>query len=260
MGKKFKVLFIVVLALVFVASAAGILTAQDRYRRSRQAYSQAAENFTATVPPSSAPAASGAQSLPEQESPRPELPVYVDFEKLLAESPDVVGWLYCPDTVINYPVVQGTDNDFYLHHSYDGEEFNSGSIFVDASNTPGFADSNTVIYGHNMSDGSMFASLSNWSSQAFYNQHPLMWLLTPTENYRVVLVSGYTTSAYSDTYQIFQFPCLEWEEYLEQAKVQSNFTMEDPLDPQAHYVLLSTCAYEFDDARYVLHGRLEKIE
>ena len=258
MGKKFKIFFVVVFALVFVGSAAGILTAQERYRQSRQAYSQAAEAFTATAPPSSS-AVSAVRSQPEETS-RQDLPVYVDFKKLLEESPDVVAWLYCPDTVINYPVVQGTDNEFYLHHSYDGEAFNSGSIFVDYENSPGFVDSNTVIYGHNMSDGSMFASISNWSSQSFYDQHPLMWLLTPTENYRVILVSGYTTSAYSDTYQIFRLPSLEFEEYLGQAKAQSDFAMEDPLDPDAHYVLLSTCAYEFDDARYVLHGRLEKIE
>ena len=162
--------------------------------------------------------------------------------------------------MINYPVVQGEDNDFYLHHGFDKEGSSSGAIFVEAMNRPQFADANTVIYGHHMRDKSMFATLEYWAAQEYYEEHPVMWLLTPQQDYKIVLFSGYTASADSDTYMIFQEPGKELDDYLAQSLAQSDFEADVQLDGQARYVLLSTCAYAFHNARYVLHGVLVPVD
>ncbi len=238
-----------VLLILFVGSVSAIIFIVKQYRDDEKVYGQAAEDFTRE-----SEIRDGADTAP----------IVVDFEALKKENEDVIGWIYCEGTVIDYPVLQGDDNDYYLHHTYDGKKSVSGAIFADADNSPGFADSNTVIYGHHMKNKSMFATISKWVEQEYYEEHPVMWLLTPEQDYKIVLFSEYTTSAYSDTYLMYPQPCPEMDEYLMMAEEKSNFK-PDPqyggqLDPNAHYVLLSTCAYVFDNARDVLHGKLVPVK
>ena len=107
-----------------------------------------------------------------------------------------------------------------------------------------------------MKNGSMFATLRNWADQEYYEEHPVFWLLTPEQNYQIKLFSGYTTPATSDTYTIFQGPCQELSDYLQTAHANSDFRADIETDPNGKYVLLSTCEYVYEDARYVLHGML----
>lgn len=245
--KIFKIIFVVLLFL-FIGSIGGIVFTLKQYKDNERLYAQASEEYLKTD---------------EEVTTSGEIaPVVVDFAALGQEHEDVIGWLYCEGTVINYPVVQGEDNDFYLHHAYDGTYSVSGSIFVDSENREGFRDSNTIIYGHHMNDGSMFASLSQWLEQQYYEEHPVMWLLTPERDYKIELFSGYTTSADADTYTVFQKPGKEMDAYLQSAVEQSNFRAIDGIElgGNDHYVLLSTCAYAFDNARTVLHGKLIPVD
>ena len=91
----------------------------------------------------------------------------------------MTGWLYCPDTALNYPVVQGKDNIKYLQRDLDGKYLASGTLFVDFENGALGEDTNYIIYGHNMKNGTMFAQLSGYKSQEFYDAHPYAMLLTP---------------------------------------------------------------------------------
>ena len=102
----------------------------------------------------------------------------------------------------------------------------------------------------------MFASLSMWAEQEFYEEHPVIWLLTPEQDYRIVLQSGCTTSAHADLYTIYPDPCEEYDRYVEKVLAGSDFQPAFQPEGTGRYVLLSTCAYVFDDARYVLFGEL----
>lgn len=189
-------------------------------------------------------------------------PIRVDFKSLLDVTEDVKGWIYCADTNINYPVLHGATNNTYLRHTYDGEYNIAGSIFIETDNDPNFKDANTIVYGHHMNDGSMFANLEDWADQKYYEDHPVMWILTPKQDYMLVLVAGYHTAAGSDTYTMFHEPDEEMRAYLDKAVEKSDFitNLRLPLGKNTHYVVLSTCAYIFDNARYVLHGLLVPVD
>ncbi len=262
-GKWIRRVVMLILLGIFLFSGISILRILHQYKVSDRLYEGIANQYTSQTSDGAgkgqqdaADGAAGAEAGAGAET----APIVVDFEGLRSVNGDVTGWIYCEDTPINYPVVHGADNDYYLTHNYDGTASASGSIFVEAENRPDFVDSNTIIYGHHMKNGSMFASLDQWADQAYYEEHPVMWLLTPEQDYKIILTGGYTTSATSDTYTIFQGPGEELNTYLDKCMAQSDFSAGVELDGEARYVLLSTCAYVFDNARYVLHGILVPVD
>ena len=115
----------------------------------------------------------------------------VDFDALRETGPDIIGWLTLPDTAINYPVTQKEDNEYYLHHLYDGTYNKVGCLFADYENQEDFSDRNTIIYGHNMRDGSMFATLNEYDEQSYYDGHPQMYLVTPGGGYIVEIFTAF---------------------------------------------------------------------
>ena len=184
-------------------------------------------------------------------------PIQVDFDSLQALNEDIIAWLYCEGTVIDYPVCKCEDDEFYLEHAYDRSSSHSGAIFLEAENTPDFSDTNNILYGHHMKNKTMFATLSYWAEQEYFEQHPYMWLLTPDQNYRIDLFSGYLTSALSDVYAVYQGYGMMLEEYLVKAADSSDFTSDVVIPEEGFsYIVLSTCEYQFENARYVLHGKL----
>ena len=255
--RKWMLRFAIALLLaVFVFSAISLASIRKQYLGVDQFYADAAKTYV-----HSETEGSGEESaVNRKEAASETAPIQIDFESLQSVNSDVAGWIYCEGTPINYPVLKGENNDVYLHHTYEGTYSSAGSIFVDEANRPVFSDSNTIIYGHHMKNGSMFASLEKWADQAFYEEHPVMWLLTPKQDYMVVLFSGYETSAYSDTYTVFTGPCAEFDDYLKKCVQQSDFRADFVLDEEGYYILLSTCAYAYTDARYVLHGMLVPVD
>lgn len=247
---------LLLLSFVFIFSLSGLIRYCLEYRELKRAQEEAVKNYTQEV---QTPELFGEKEEKPDDGKLEEgslCPIKVDFDALLAVNKDIVGWLYCEGTNINYPVVQGEDNDHYLNHGYDGKESRAGALFVEAENGRDFADSNTIIYGHHMRDGSMLAHLADFGEQEYFDEHPMMWLLTPEKSYRVELFGGYLTSADSDSYTIFTGPCEELEEYLKAAAAASDVQAETETPKDGRYIMLSTCEYDFEGARYVLHGRL----
>ena len=187
-------------------------------------------------------------------------PIEVDFAALQEQNSDVVGWLYCPDTVINYPICQCDDNMWYLHRDLNGSYSSYGTLFVECLCQPGFDNYNTIIYGHHMNDGKMFAKLVDYTYQSYYDEHPILYLLTPDANYRIELFTGYVTEMTSDTYNISFDTSDSYSAWLEKISSQSKFT-QDKVTPSTDYatITLSTCTYDYDDARFVVQGKLVPI-
>ena len=188
----------------------------------------------------------------------PAEPVWpkVDFDALQEINPDVVGWIYIPGTKINYPVLHGDTNDTYLYHLMTGEYNSAGSIFLDAGVPSDFTAQNNPIYGHHMKNGSMFADVSDYWSQEFYDAHPFAMLVTPEGNFYVRIFSGYVTDAWDDAWTL-AFGEDSFDAWLRKLERKSYFHTDVKPTTGDRIVTLSTCTYEYDDARFVVHGVLE---
>lgn len=226
------------------------------YREARRAYKQVSDAYVSSADSSSLPALpgqSGSQASAELADPSP---ITVDFEAMLAQNPDVKGWLYSEGTVINYPVMQATDNDYYLHRLFDRTYHPNGSLFIDCRCPGDFSGDIAIIYGHHMNDGSMLASITKYRKQDYYDEHPVMYLNTPNGNYRVDLFSGFITAADSTAYMVRFEDDEAFQAYLLKMKAFSDFECDVTPTVDDHIIMLSTCTYEYNDARYVLFGKL----
>lgn len=190
-----------------------------------------------------------------EQIPHEAVPIEVDFDALLEKNEDIIGWPYSEDTPINLPVTQSTDNDYYLRRLIDGTWNSAGTLFVDYRNDGAFSDNNTIIYGHNMKNKEMFGTLPNYKERSYFEEHPIMWLLTPDRDYKIELVAGYVTPTTSDVYSFEQSE----EDVLatvQQSIEKSTFSTDVEINHGERFLTLSTCSYEYDDARYVLIGRM----
>lgn len=178
----------------------------------------------------------------------------VDFDALCAAHPDVVGYIYCPGTNISYAVLYGKGNDYYLYHDIDGNYNDNGSIFVEQVNSGSFSDSNTILYGHHMKSGLMFANLTLYKNSSFYPNHPCMYLYTPTQDYRIDLYAGFVCAHDDEVYATGLT-----QDQLRSMAAKSTFT--SAIDtPTGRTITMSTCSYEMPNGRYVVVGELVPID
>lgn len=208
--------------------------------------------------PESEPNPLGMDTSEPEETQGEYAPITVDFEALGKDYPDIIAWLYCEDTQINYPVVQSEDNDYYLHRLPDGQENAAGTIFMDYRNCADFSDFNSILYGHHMKNGSMFGSLVGYKIQSYYDEHPFLYLLTPEQNYKVEMVAGYIAGANAEVYGLREMEESK-KEFIEAAKEYSTFVTNSEYSVDDHYLTFSTCSYEYTDARYIVIGKLVKF-
>lgn len=213
---------------------------------------------SATPAPSASPTPTPSPT-PEP-TPTPETaPIKVDFKPLQAQNKDVVAWLYCEDTKVNYAVVQREgDNEYYLDHLLNGEVNEKGTVFIDKRNKTPFEEWNTILYGHNMKDDTMFGIIDEYGQQEFYEEHPIMYIITPDKDYKVEICCSFLTGLESTT---FEFPRTDGNP----AKTIDDITKYSYIDTgiiptlEDKLVSFSTC-YEEADHRYVVIGVLRELE
>ena len=180
----------------------------------------------------------------------------VDWDALRAINPDIVAWIYIPGTVINYPVVKGEDNDYYLSHDFNKDAAwlaSYGAIFMDYRNNPDFSDMSYFLYGHHMNDGSMFADIVSMSDQARFDSTRIIYLLSPERNYRLKSYSLVHCEA-TDPIVELNFPStMDMSKYV-QDKIDRSMVVANEIPPASDIkksFAFATCDNVYD-ARYVL--------
>lgn len=184
----------------------------------------------------------------------------IDFDLLKEINPQVVAWICFEDGVIDYPLVKGEDNYYYLDRLFTKETNSSGSIFLDFRNSEDFSDKTAVIYGHNMKNGTMFAQLMKYKSQDFYEKHPRIYLITPRGDFVIELFSGFLADGKYEFIRFDFLDDLDFLDYIDSLYSLSTFTSSVKIEPNDQVMALSTCAYDFSNARFVVFGKLIPIE
>ena len=170
--------------------------------------------------------------------------------------PDAIGWLYIPDTVINYPVMQSDDNFYYLDHAYDGSPLKAGSVYLDCRCEGRFQNPINIVYAHNMKNGSMFAQITRFKNDSFFESHKYGWLATPEAVYRIDFFSLAVADWHDDLYK-GDTSISEWIPHIyDRSAVSREMTYTD----NDRFVSFSTCSYEFENARNILTGKLVEVK
>lgn len=258
-GDVILTIILIIAIGVFCYAAYNLFHIYTEYKKGTDEYSQIQQIAVITKEPEQEKIEEKTEESEENEEKKETLkaPVEVDFDSLKEINEDVIGWIYVEalaDT-INYPVVQGEDNSTYLHTTYEGNYNFAGTIFVDYENSDDFSDCNTLLYGHNMKNGSMFGQLKKFANESeTYEKSKYFWILTPEADYRYEIVAAYTTAVNSDTYTLFKSPGKEFQSYLENIKTYSVIeTTVREMTIKDRIVTLSTCTGN-DTMRFVVQG------
>ena len=182
----------------------------------------------------------------------------INLAALQEVNPDVVGWVLIPGTKVNYPIVQGTDNEHYLKVTWDGKPYAMGSIVLECTNTPDMTQFHTILYGHNMNDGSMFASLRSYSQEKYWKEHPYIYIANSEGCFRYEVFSSYQAQVDSSTYALEFDP--DWGPEYFIATIQGKSRIQTGIlpEPTDRILTLSTCAGGYT-TRWVVHARLKMV-
>ena len=193
-------------------------------------------------------------------APLPENPI--NFTDIQAKNPDVCAWIQVDGTIIDYPILQSTpqnDDNFYLDHDINGEKKKAGSIYIQKLNHDDFSDPNTVIYGHNMLNGTMFGQLKKFRGKEFFDQNRYIYIYTPGHILKYEIISAFV---YDDRHILNSFnfnvdsdckdffnTCVNPQSLTKQVTDNAELTLFDKI------ITLSTCTSN-DSERYLVIGKL----
>ena len=183
---------------------------------------------------------------------------YVNFDLLKEINPDVEGWIKYDNTHIDYPIVQGEDNEKYLDESFEGNSSDFGTLFVDADCKNPFNDFVTIVYGHHMRNGSMFGDLKKLKDEEFCKSHPELELYTEDRDCSLEICSFLVQPADSELYNININNEKDKEDYINELKELSSYQTDTEINKNDKLVLLSTCAYDYEDCRYIVVCKLKE--
>lgn len=250
MSNRIWRIILVVSLIIVVISGVNVIRLSREYQKGineyekLEQYASLEENQTAD-----------AQQEEEQES---KIPVFVDvkYDELKSINEGFTGWLYYEPLEISYPIVRGNDNDYYTEYTFENEENSSGAIFMDFLNKKDYSDFNTIIYGHNMRNGTMFGSLKKLlSDQEIMGEDPYFYIFTEDKAYMYEIFAVYITTSSSETYNLIRSE-EEQKDYLDFINQTATYRSDKEVAATDKIVTLSTCHGLHTNNRTVVHGVL----
>ncbi|MCD8119045.1 MAG: class B sortase [Lachnospiraceae bacterium] len=263
-----RVLLVIMIG-VFVYAAYSLADIYLNYERSNQTYNEVQSLFYVEVDETETVAQTDAsgETVAETETDESGETVYAtsisgtttkwvwDYQKLLEVNSDALGWISLSGTVIDYPILQGVDNDTYLHASIYGDYAYAGSIFVDYRNTLGLEGHYCIIYGHNMNNGSMFGTLKKYRDSSYLKEHPYFDIYIGEKHYIYYVYSLYIVEPYetADSPYQFGYEVIDtdekreaYEEFLADTVSKSMYTVttcpKTEITADDYVITLSTCS------------------
>ncbi len=255
-NKKIWVVILVICLVLFICSIAYIIFYISSCSREEEKYNELTNRVAPTLTDDNKPEA-------EKKGVNP-----IDFDKLLKENKDIAGWIRIEDTNIDYPVLRAHSDDqsYYLHRDYSGEYLYAGSIYMESYNSPEFTDRNTILYGHNMANGTMFADLHKFEDSSFFAKHKYLYIYTPNSIKKYEIYSAYE---YDDRHINNSFKHFDdnkmFKEYIDYSlnptsAIVSNVRKNSSVTIKDKLVTLSTCTNNRPQNRFLVQGVLIEDE
>lgn len=180
----------------------------------------------------------------------------IDFKKLKSQNQDIAGWIYIRGMTIDYPIVQGKDNEEYLHQDFNKKKSSSGTIFLDNNCKKDFTSDNNIIYGHHMKNGTMFAQLLKFREKSFLKKHNEIMIFTPDRTIHLKVISAYAQKAQNKIPVTFAND-KQKKAYIKKIESMSEQTIKTSRINDSHIYTFVTCSYEGEDNRTYVHAAEE---
>lgn len=261
MKRSARKILLIIFAAIFAVSAGMLIRELVQYRQGEKTYHDAEK--LAKIPDFSAPKNNGSTAASTAPSPAKtaadpyaEQLDKMDFAALSKVNGDVFGWILIPGTVISYPLLNGSDNSYYLRHTWKKQSSIVGSIFLEQSNHVGLTDFNTILYGHNMNNGSMFGSLKKYRAKSYWKSHPYVYITTASGSRRYQIFAVYEVSTQAVTYQVGFPSTASRQSFLDDCLRQSGYSTGVTPKTYDHILTLSTCTGRGHTTRWVVQARL----
>lgn len=244
---------IVIFALIFVGACGYLVVKWLDYGKINNDYKNIASSYASGISETQAITAPGDINTQLAENP-------IDFKSLKEQNDDIYSWIYIPDTNVNYPVCRhSSDDNFYLDHDIYGNYSYAGTIYSQFCNGKDYLDRVTVLYGHNMADGSMFADLHKYRNKEYFDENKYIYIYTETSKLTYEIVSAFV---YDDRHIINSFDFSDdkvYQDYLDSIlnphSIDSNVREGMKLDVNDRILVLSTCLNS-GEGRYLVQGVL----
>lgn len=240
MKKAIRYILLTVCVCVFCYSAYNLINIYLNYKKIDDDYGELAKTYT-------------------EEKEEKESYLQINWDELLQRNKDVKAWIQIPNTNVNYPVLQGETNDTYIHSDIDHNELSAGGIFIASENEDPFNDFNTVIYGHNMKNGSMFNNIKSYTDQSFADEHPYVYIYLPdgtVSQYKVVV--GHIISEISSLYGTNND--MDKSSFIQEMVKTSSIKVDFDQSQVQSVITLSTCTSAGSESgkRNVVHAILQR--
>jgi sortase B len=252
---------ITIVAILLIATAVGLL-GWRLWQLNLQKTSEKSvrDLYEPNATPTPTPAPTEARSLsPGEPTPAPtatpEPYVIPKFQKLVENNPDTVGWLRIPNTNVDHVVMQGDDNFYYLDHNFFEDKLTAVSMTLDFRLDAANLEGNVLLYGHHMQVGTMLNDLGKYRRESFYRQNPIIYFDTIYEEAQWEVFSAYVQSNRFNYFKMDFESRDEYFQYIKALQRESIYETDVELSPDDVILTLSTCVYDFEDARMVVHAR-----
>ena len=255
---RIRKVLIAVLAVVFVIGVGGMVWSHVGYQQGKQDYSDAEE--LAGLPQQEVESPSESEEGEElEEDPNITAMLAMDLAALQEVNSEVIGWIQIPGTELSYPLMQTEDNSYYLDYTWEKKRNPVGAIFMDYRNDRDLSDFNTIIYGHNMNNGSMFGHLHKFKEESFLEEHPYIYLLDESGCHRYEIFGVYEVSvSTAESYQLSFEGNEDKQAFIDACLALSDISTEVEPTIEDHIITLSTCTGRGYSTRWVVQAVLEK--
>jgi sortase B len=263
--EKNKKIYLIISIVSFVIALIALITIGMllvSFKKGEEDYNRLAQQARERIRPIAGSIINDEEEIPEETMPDP-VDIPIDFEFLKGENQDIVAWIQVDGTNIDYPVLYDTTyNMYYLHHNYNGVRTVYGSIFVLGANAADFTDFNTVVYGHNIMNRTMFAQLHEFRKKEFFDSHGTITIYTPDRKLTYQVFAAYRTDSLNiidnNDFSTEEFRA-EYIDSIYAHDAVANFKPEYQVTPSDRIITLSTCINNAS-FRYVVQGVLVSDE